>query len=187
MRKTWDVIERWLHEHAAGVNVRLNQGADAASIAAAEKAFGVKLPAEIKQSYKVHDGQNGLATPLVEDWQLLSLDDAVKQWRAMEKLVGQGVFKDAQGKPQGPVKPEWYDLKWIPFAFNGAGDFLCVDLDPPAGGKRGQVVAFFHVDDRRPVLAPGFKAWLEGLAEHFQRGRYAVHDDAIKEKQGKKD
>ena len=59
----------------------------------------------------------------------------------------------------------WWSPRWIPLTGNGAGDHLCVDLDPAPGGAPGQVITMWHMDDVREVKAAGWAAWLEGVAK----------------------
>lgn len=52
---------------------------------------------------------------------------------------------------------------WWPFAEDGGGNHLMVDLDPPAGGTLGQVIVAGPDEDERRVLAPGLGAYLDAL------------------------
>jgi cell wall assembly regulator SMI1 len=157
----------------------LLRGASEKQILAAEAAMRAVLPEEVKESYRAHNGQGGLSPPLMGEWQLLSLRDIVRQWKIMKKLVDSGAFADNRGKAVGPVRPDWYNLKWVPVAYNGGGDFRCIDLAPPTRGKVGQIISFWHVDDKRERLAPGFRAWLEAFAKDLESGKYEVKDGEL--------
>jgi cell wall assembly regulator SMI1 len=176
----WNRIETWLEENAPDVRGSLLPGATEKAIRAAEKAMGIDFPEDVKESYRVHNGQHELGAPLMGEWQLLSLKDMVRQWKVMKKLVASGAFAENRGRPVGPVRPDWYNLKWIPVAYNGAGDFHCVDLDPPPRGKAGQIVSFWHVDDKRERLATSFRAWVKEFADDLERGNYTVEDGQLK-------
>ena len=38
------------------------------------------------------------------------------------------------------MRKVWWNLKWVPFTYNGGGDHPCIDLDPAVTGTVGQVV-----------------------------------------------
>ncbi len=57
MKAVWKRIHAWLDANAPAGYGDLRPGASAAAIQAAEKALGLKLSADIKASYRVHDGQ----------------------------------------------------------------------------------------------------------------------------------
>lgn len=57
MKAVWKRIHAWLDANAPAGYGRLRPGAGAGAIRAAEAALGVKLPAAVRASYRVHDGQ----------------------------------------------------------------------------------------------------------------------------------
>lgn len=179
METIWKQIESWLEKNAPEMLNTLLPGATDKEILAAEKAMGIEFPEEVKESYRLHNGQDGRATPLMGEWQLLSLKNMVSQWKVMKKLVDKGKFDDAEVKTVGPVRADWYNLKWIPLAYNGAGDFQCLDLDPPPKGKAGQIISFWHMKDERKELANSYKAWLKGFANDLKKGKYKVKEEGL--------
>ena len=40
--------------------------------------------------------------------------------------------------PEGPIKPDWWNRRWVPITFN-QGNCHFLDLDPAPGGTAGQV------------------------------------------------
>ena len=54
---TWQRIETWLVQNAPQIMQGLAPGATEEEIAAAEKIPGVALPEEVRDSYRIHDGQ----------------------------------------------------------------------------------------------------------------------------------
>lgn len=179
MQKTWSRIETWLREHAPELHQSLQRGASAADIRKAEQKLGVALPEEVKESYRLHDGQAPLASPLMGEWQLLSLKNVLRQWDIQQKLLDDGSFDEARGKPVGPVRPDWYNARWVPIAYNGGGDLYCLDFDPASGGRQGQVVTFWHADDKRERIAESFGALLEAFADDLEQGRYQFENGML--------
>src|SRR5262249_35723199 len=55
---SWKRIEAWLKAHNPKLGKALNKGASAKEFAKVEAKLGVKFPADFKESYQLHDGQN---------------------------------------------------------------------------------------------------------------------------------
>ncbi len=71
------------------------------------------------------------------------------------------------------VCADWWNLGWLPLAANGAGDLLCIDLNPAKGGCRGQVIGVSHESAERPRLAKSLGEWLAQLCQHYEAGAEA--------------
>jgi cell wall assembly regulator SMI1 len=171
----WAAIERWLDDHAPPIRATLRESATSEQIHEASQAVNATLPADVRASYGIHDGQTG-GPPLFGEWALLSLADMTTEWRALKSLLDDGTLSGESGATSGPVRDDWWHPKWIPFASNSSGDFYCLDLAPLEGGVIGQVISYWHADARREVLAPGFGAWLHAFREDLEAGRYQVVD-----------
>jgi cell wall assembly regulator SMI1 len=166
----------------------LPAGAPPDAIAAAEERLGFQLPAEVRESYAVHDGTGGAHDRLGADIlphaafgligvPMLSLDEAV---RDREMWVGSrdgGAFDRDQARPQGPVRAEWWSPRWFPVTWDGGGDHLCIDMDPAQGGVAGQVIYFSHEVGPMGVVATGWRAYLEGYASDLEAGRLRFDED----------
>src|SRR2546421_31964 len=146
MQTVWKRIESWLNGNAPEILSDLLPGATGKKLRSTEKILGVEFPDDVKSSYRIHDGQQGQSSPLMGEWQLLSLEDMVSQWKIMKDLVDAGKFDNVTSAPVGPVRADWWNLKWIPIAYNGAGDFYCLDLNPAPKGSIGQIISFWHMD-----------------------------------------
>ena len=89
-----------------------------------------------------------------------------------ERRLAVGEFDGVKGTPRGRVRADWWNRRWVPVGVNGVGDLICLDLDPPRGGKVGQVIEVLHEDGDRTVLAPSLGAWLEQFAADLEAGAY---------------
>jgi cell wall assembly regulator SMI1 len=69
-----------------------------------------------------------------------------------------------------------WNWAWIPFAADGAGNLLCLDLDPDKGGEIGQVILWASDPAYVEVIAPSYRAWLEQFASDLEAGK--LHWDA---------
>lgn len=172
----------WLKANAPGWKP-LKKGATAAQIAAAEKKLGFKLPGELRDLYRVHNGsEGGQVFPCADDisFYFMPLNEAVSDWAMMKGLLDGGDFTkedDRRTKPAKGVRKRWWDLGWVPFASNGGGDYFCVDLAPAAGGAPGQVIHFRHDAEKRTLLAPSLRAFLFDLANGLEDGKFSFHEE----------
>lgn len=157
MKTVWKRIRAWLDENAPAGYGALRPGASSDAIQAAEKAMGLKLPAEVRASYRVHDGQ-GDEPGLIggEGWCLLPLQDMVACWR------------------------KWCEnskrfRKCIPVASGGAGDYIFLDLSPTARPPGRVIVQRGDTDGPAPV-APSFRSWLEDFADKLEGDEFAYSE-----------
>ncbi len=191
MDTIWTRIETWLDTNAPDIRASLSPGASELAIAEAEKALGVTLPEDVKESYRVHDGQVPGGPALMPMGEFLALDRIVEEWKIWKDLFDSGDFKDFESEPDEGVKKDWWNPAWIPLTYDGAGDHDCLDLDPAKSGKVGQMIEMWHDDGERPITAPSFKAWMEKYADGLEKGDLVVSDEvdgiARKEDVGQKD
>jgi cell wall assembly regulator SMI1 len=178
MKAIWNRIEDWLKIYALEVYNDLLPGASDEEIISTEDVIGIKLPDDVKNSYRIHNGQLGIASPLMGEWQLLSMKNIRSEWQMMHNLFDAGKLT-GQVKVKGAVRSEWWNPKWLPLAYNGAGDFYCLDFCPTLEGEVGQVISYWHVSDVREVIANSFLNWLQEFANDLERGKYKVENGEI--------
>ena len=138
----------------------------------AEATMQVAFPRDFVEFYSIHDGQPRDSGGLINGMTLSCLDRIIFNWKVLTELLEQGDFRTAKSRPDGPSKADWWNAKWIPFAENWSGDHICVDLDPPPGGKVGQVIRFWHADVERNYEAGSFREWFEGYVCDVEAGRF---------------
>jgi cell wall assembly regulator SMI1 len=158
MKALWKRIHDWLDANAPAGYGHLRPGASADAIRAAEAAMGLKLPADVRASYRVHNGQ-GDEPGLIggERWCLLSLREMVEQWGRW-----------SQSNPN--------DACCVPVAWGGAGDYVFVDLDPASGPPGLLMVQRRDRADPDPVAA-SFRSWLEDFADKLEDGEFVYSEE----------
>lgn len=176
----WDRIEAWLKANAPKWKP-LQRGATAAQIAKAEKELGRKLPADVKASYRRHNGTDDHGffpdhAGADVSWYLLPLTGVVGEAEEWAELLEDGDFDDAKPKGKKGVRKEVWNRGWVPVAGNGGGDCWCIDLAPAAGGVRGQVIHVSHEMAPREVLARSFRDWLGAIAVALEAGEYRYQE-----------
>ncbi len=171
---SWKRIDKWLKQNASYWKPMKRKGTEK-QIAAAEKQLGIKLPDDVKESYAIHNGAEDGAFFEADDgceFSLNALPEVVSNHKMLNDLLEIGDLPDKGAKPDKGVRGTWWNPKWVPFAGNGAGDYLCIDMDPDKGGKRGQVILMRNDSPDRLLLGPSFKAWLFDFACNLDDGRY---------------
>jgi cell wall assembly regulator SMI1 len=173
--KLWQRIEKALKARPT-VKRSLNKGATGDQITACEGTLAVTFPPDLRGSCQVHNGQKAGADGLLPEgfadldgeFVLLPLDEITKEWKTWKALKDAGELKRQRAQPDAGVRSDWWNPKWVPFAVDGSGDSLCVDLAPAKGGTAGQVILHQHADRTRSKMATSFQALLQLLAEHWE-------------------
>lgn len=166
MQQQWQRLEAWLRTKNPKLLVDLNPPASDFDIQTLEQKLGIKLPMDFIDFLKVHNGQRGDAEWLFSGSEFLSSQRILDEWTIWKNLLDSGDFDRAKSEPGNGVQSMWWNPKWIPFTYNGAGDHLCLDLDPATGGHVGQVITLWHDDGARKKKADNFVQW---FAEFINR------------------
>ena len=182
---SWVALEQWLQASRPDVFRTLNPGASATDIQRLEAARGFTLPEGVKAFWQRHDGATsgaGRDTFPGDDaffletcFQLFSLAEIEQEWTSL--INGAPSGSDVPDWVPSGVRKEWWANGWMPFAYNGAGDYVFIDLDPAPGGQVGQVLHFWHDLDEMPLLSRDFVAWFELVSENIRAGNDAWDDD----------
>lgn len=170
----------------------LRPGAGAEAIVALEKLIGARLPAEVHTLYQLADGQldvfkvsaiprGRMLAPLFGGYEFDTLERVAQEWTSWREIRQQSSAEElddfdlnVEVRAGHPVKKHYTHPLWIPFATDGGGNSLAFDLDPAAGGTRGQIIVIGSDDDERRVLAPGIAAFLAQLVPLLEVGRLTI-------------
>lgn len=172
-RPSKNIAESWERIRAFAPHQSLHPGASPAAIAAFEKATGLTLPDDFKESLRLHDGgDNFWFTPTSGEF--LSLDGMLKQWKMLRQALRKGEYASEDwpaSDVEGPIKPVFWNSKWI-FVTDNSGDHWTLDLDPPADGTYGQIIDHSHEVGPTQVLARSWAELLSQLAVGLEDGKY---------------
>ncbi|MGE3803421.1 MAG: SMI1/KNR4 family protein [Gemmataceae bacterium] len=169
----WARIERWLGDNVAEVVKSLPRGARPAALARAEKLLQYELPGDLKEYLSIHDGSGGLS--LHDDGKFMSVAEILAAWKNNFGAYGDNTT-DEWVRPRGPIRKKRFRRKWLPIV-DGNGYYLCLDLDPPKGGKKGQVIEYLWEQGRGPtrVVAPSFFQLISKFVKDLEAGKYEVN------------
>lgn len=167
----WQKIEAFLRVDDAEGFRDLRPPADEGILDQLESHLGRRLPADVRRTYLLHDGQEGRSRGIFDGWEFLKAEYVIAEHRALSGLLASGAFEGASGSSVGPVKPLWWSDAWVPILSDGMGDYICTDLDPDQGGNYGQIVKFRHDSEFRYVVASGFDEWLSNFIDQLGQSR----------------
>jgi cell wall assembly regulator SMI1 len=157
-------MDRWLAANRPEYYARLQPGVAGQQLDAFEDRFGVRLPIAFRLLYKWRNGQeNSCYASLEMNWMFSPLESVASTKELCDGMIGADFDT-----------PEWWRREWVPFLENGGGDHQVVDLLGIDGGRRGQVVTFWHDDSDRPIRATSLEAWLRDLVEEMENGTLEV-------------
>ena len=178
----WGRIEKYLSKNSPDKLSLLQKGATEAQINELELIIGEKLPDDFIQFYKIHNGQKPYTNEIISYKEILCLDRIAEELTLQREFIKDTSWIDdipnmtidgLKGIPDKGIKDNYFNPLWIPFIADGFGDFLCIDLDPTAEGKRGQVIWFYHDNPKTELVAESFSEWLSQFVEQLENGEFA--------------
>ena len=177
MDELWNQFTKWLEANYAEELKELNPPASDKEIAELEKLIESKLPQDFIDLLKVHNGQKSYTGGLFDGSEFLSTQRIADEWNIWKQLLDSGEFDGSTSEPEEGIKDDWWNSKWIPFTYDGAGNHLCIDLDPDVKGNVGQIITMWHDDLPRELEAVGFKVWFESYVSGVIAGDYVCVEE----------
>jgi len=154
MKKIWSRIEGELTSKANAILESLNPGADEVEIEALEEFIGQELPTDYRDFIVMHNGQSQESNPGFFDmFSLMPIDLVQESWEELEGL------RDDAGED------ETCPGDWLPFAEDGSGDMLCVELESGSISK-------YVSNDENEEIADSFESWLADIHAALKNGEY---------------
>ncbi len=170
----WMRIEKALEVSAPTIRAALGPGADTQQFHELETLCKVTLPEEFQAAWRIHDGQGVNVGSLIpegftdDEYELLSIKGMLAEWTPWKELIDGGEFAGNESVSDTGIRADWWHPAWIPFASNGGGDSLCIDLAPTDQGTLGQVISMSHETAERKRLAASIAVFLALLAEKLE-------------------
>ena len=177
MKKTWDMFESWLAANWNEGLQHLNPPATDDEISELEKVLNVKLPDDYKACLKIHNGQDENVGGIFDNSEFLSTQAVIAQHSIWKQLEESGQFDEFKSNPELGIKNTWWNNHWIPFTHNGGGDHYCIDLDPTAEGKQGQIITMWHDMAERELVDTNFSVWFSNYVNDVLAGQYVYSED----------
>ncbi|KAL1710074.1 hypothetical protein EV121DRAFT_193610 [Schizophyllum commune] len=184
---TWNRLRLWLQREYPELGDTLNFGILPQDLAQIEMQFGFALPAVVRESYLITDGQEaessvGCSLGLFFGLSLLPMEEVLDEWRFWREVdddpttgANPRLREMMQSIPTGWIRKEYSQRGWIPLIADRAGNYVGVDLNPAEGGKPGQVIVFGRDFDTKVVLwrgegQAGWANWLASFVDELEAG-----------------
>jgi cell wall assembly regulator SMI1 len=175
IQNIWKDIENWYRTNVPHFLEDLRDGVSDEHINEFEALFGVSLPEDYKASLKIHNGYVSL-----HDYTYLSLDVVFHKWSSMTKLSESGSFEENEVSDAGGlIQNTWWHRGWIPFAEDGGGNMICIDMMPTEAGVKGQIL---YMELRSGPFVSKYKSfleWLDGYKDDLYQDVYEVDEDGF--------
>jgi len=176
-------LKQWLSVNIPEIVDDLNEPATSDEIGKIENQLGVALPEDFKDMYLEHNGQSGEGDiqGVFYGLSFLSLEDVNEELIIWAEIVDSGMNDDVCSKSHvsGMIKENYANKLWIPFAYDGGGNILGLDLDPGEKGTIGQVINFGADEDTKYVLASSFSKFMAWYVKELEKGNYRIKDQGF--------
>lgn len=184
---TWNRLKLWLAREYPELGDTLNYGILPQDLTQIETQLGYTLPAPVRESYLIVDGQEaesaaGCSDGLFFGLTLLPLEDVLEEWKFWREVdndpatgANTRLRQAMQSIPDGWVRKEYSLRGWIPLIVDKTGNYVGIDLNPGEGGSVGQVIVFGRDFDTKVVLwrgdgPVGWATWLASFADELESG-----------------
>jgi cell wall assembly regulator SMI1 len=183
----WKRIEVALQRCSPGLAGRLAAGAKVKDIKAFEKALGRELPEEVRQSFRVHDGERSPSSSPpyyifvgLTFCPLKQTQSEWTMWRGIEGDDGLETYARENGSstPKDAIRLGYTNHNWIELIDTGGSNYFGVDFEPGRKGLSGHVIKFGRDEEHKVVLAWSWGWFLNDLAEELERGNFRHEDGA---------
>jgi cell wall assembly regulator SMI1 len=174
MRDVWQRIDKWLAVNAPQILDILQDGASEEEISETEQFLSVEFPDEVKDSYRIHNGQSRGDVGFINGIEFLSLARMRDEWACWKDILDSGDFEGWESESEKEIRTDWWNPKWIPLTSDWGGNHECLDLAPTEEGDVGQIISMWHDVEERKVIADSFRGWLEQFANDLEAGRYTL-------------
>ncbi len=142
----------------------------------AEQLMGITFPRELRELYRIHNGQE-FKGALFFGMPFLPLKEVVQQWQVWADIAEQTDYSDdiqVFSAIPGMIQERYANPNYIPISHDGGGNHIGIDMNPGAKGVVGQVISYGRDDDTRYVIALGIAEFLAFIIHHLNQGNYDI-------------
>lgn len=187
----WQILTDAIHSRHPEVDLKLNDGAPADAVAAAESKLDQTFPQLLRDLLLAHDGQTqdelGLpaGTEPIPPIPLGNHECTSGGFLPLARIVDATLANRDLTEFDVPSDGDEFDLvgpvrlhrNHIVISDPGSGDIIAVDLEPAGGGNPGQVVAINHDPSAICLIASDLTEFFDVLADGYRSGRFTFEED----------
>ncbi|MGN7762966.1 SMI1/KNR4 family protein [Paenibacillus sp. 22594] len=158
--------------HIPDVEDLLNPAAEEAEINHAESMMNCRFPDDFRQLYMKHNGEGEQVFGVMAGFSWMALQSVTASWRGRQNS-GCDIIS---GKPDAVQEGE-YRKGWVPFAEDGGGSFLVMDLEPGVKGSYGQIITLDRNSNISYVISESLGHFFEFIESGFSNGEINAIDE----------
>ncbi len=190
VRDIFNKVTRELENQYPGYVKSFNHPASKEQIAAYEQLIGRPLPADLKELYECHNGQERQEKYGLEFFfslPFITIEESMEQWKFLNQQLGDTSSFDinVHSIPADYIREQYINAGWIPISKDSGGNYIGIDINPDVKGTPGQVINFGRDENTKYVIASGVKELLEFMLGLVQQKRLTIlaqdDDDADEE------
>lgn len=174
MKNLWNQLLNELYQYDVDLDETFNPAAGEHEIFDAEAKLKVKLPDDFVEFYMIHNGQDEMSDNIIYGEEFLSLNRIIAEWKIWKQLFDSKKFEKLNSNPDKGVKNYWWNPLWIPFTYDGSGNYYCIDLDPDTNGIYGQVIRVLYDSPKRSIVANSFSNFIENYTNDLKNENYIL-------------
>ncbi|TND10576.1 MAG: Cell wall assembly/cell proliferation coordinating protein, KNR4 [Bacteroidetes bacterium] len=181
IKTNWAFYTDWLKSMLPVYAGLLNPGASETELAELENYLGFSLPENVKALYRLNNGDASRDTPRIYVGAFLGFEFlSLARIRNVHSEWKQHAANNYSGSsfPEGSIRVQYTNEKWIPLFADSGGNYVGIDLDPDKNGIAGQVINFGRAEDNKFVIAQNLDDFLEFVGKQIKSG---ACDNAITE------
>lgn len=124
----------------------------------AEVELGNNFPNGLRGFYLINNGFIDWLS-IYRTWEILDIDSMREIYFENLNLFGEGSLLENENK---------WQRNWLPFASDGAGDYIFVESDS------GKVYSYSHVDGEVRHISNSLDSFINMASTEFQEGNYSI-------------
>ncbi|MEO3946364.1 SMI1/KNR4 family protein [Gorillibacterium sp. CAU 1737] len=170
-----DAASTWINHlkaYVPDIEELLPPGVEAKELDEWERQAGVKLPEEFRTLYLAHNGEGDSLCGVMAGFGWMTLESIHRNWKGLQSSAYSILSNQKDQILEGP-----YRSGWIPFADDGGGSFLVMDLMPGPAGSYGQIITIDHDSDISYVLAESLSGFLDFVVNGFAKGQLVLDEE----------
>ena len=153
----------------------LNAGVEEVKLGELESRLGCVFPEDFRSLYLCHDGEGDGLSGIMAGFKWMDTRSLLRAWESLQESAYNVISHE-----DGYIKDGEYKKGWIPFAEDGGGSFLVLDLDPGIKGNSGQIITADRDSDVSYVTAKSFSDFLDLIVKSLKSGALS-QDEEIEE------
>lgn len=172
----WNTHCKWLQEHLPEAYESLNAPANAEAFEVFKAQMGYEMPEELKRLYALNNGQD--QDCLIGVWwglPFIPIEHLLEFHLSTTPPID--LSAEDSSYPKQAIKLYDRNPLWIPFAEDGAYNYLAVDLDPDVKGRVGQIINMGNDERNKYVLAESLEQFLSFMNQEIAAGHYIIETD----------